>query len=85
MRNSRSEPRLTASSKHDADEQGLQHRIDIKDDEQIANGAHDEGAEDRADGASCPAKQRGAADHHGGNRVERVVSCRVMPLQRRNR
>src|SRR5215207_4981658 len=64
--------------KHDADEQGLQHRIDIKHDEEIADGAHDEGTEDRANGASRPAEQRGAADDHGSNRVERVI-----PTQRR--
>ena len=76
MRSSLQRAEADREQKHDADEQRLQHRVDVEHDEKVADGAHDEGAEDRADGAARAAEQRRAADHHRGDRVERVVAAK---------
>src|SRR5690349_20799161 len=58
---------------HYAHEQRLKHRVDVEDDQQIADGAHDEGPEDRPDDAADAAEQRRAADDHRGDGVQRII------------
>src|SRR5256885_514049 len=58
---------------HDADEGRLQYGIHVEHEQQVAHGAHDEGPENRADGASRSTEQRCASDHHRRDRIERVV------------
>jgi hypothetical protein len=64
-----------SDQEHDADEQRLQDRVDVEDDQEIADGAHDEGAEDRADGTARSAEQRGATDDHGSDGIERIIGA----------
>ena len=72
MRNTRAAPRLTASSRMTPSNSGCQSGGRSKTNRRSRDRAQDEGAEDRADGAAGAAEQRGAADHHGGDRVQRV-------------
>src|SRR5688572_25707284 len=57
---------------NNAEEQWLPQRVEIEHEQQIADGAVDERAKDRADRAAPPAEQRHAAEHDGGDRVQRV-------------
>src|SRR5579885_766430 len=50
----------------------LPQRRQIEDEEEVADRAQHEGAEDRADSAAHATQQRRAADHHHGDRIERV-------------
>src|SRR5688572_21438436 len=54
------------------EEQRLPQRIEIEHEQQVADGAVDERAKDRTDRAAAPAEQRHAAEHDGGDRVQRV-------------
>src|SRR5882724_1460445 len=56
----------------DALKERLPERRQVEDEEQILDAPQYEGAEDRADDTAAAAEQRGAADHHRGDRVERI-------------
>src|SRR5438477_8556221 len=58
--------------KHGAPEQRLPQGLDVEEEQEIADGAEGERAEDCADGAAGSPEQRHAAEHHRGDRVERV-------------
>src|SRR6185312_8383010 len=53
-------------------EQRLPQRIEIEDEQQIADRAKGERSEDGAHGAAAAAEQRHPAQHHGGDREQRV-------------
>src|SRR5437016_14233969 len=59
----------------DAEEEWLPERVQIEDEEQIADGAEHEGAEDGADRAAGAAVQRGAAYDHGRDRAQRIAAA----------
>ena len=71
-RNRREGAEADGEQQHDALEQRLPQRVEVEDEEQVADGAEGERAEDRADGAAPAAEQRHAAEHHRGDREERV-------------
>src|ERR1700736_3555088 len=50
---------------HDALEQGLPQRIEIEDEQEVADGSEHQGAEDRANRAARSPEQRDAAEHGG--------------------
>src|SRR4051794_34516101 len=45
-------------------EERLPERVEVEDEEEVADGAEHQRAEDRADGAAGAAEQRDAAQHH---------------------
>src|SRR6478672_7362282 len=53
-------------------EQRLPQRVEVEDEEKIANGAKHQRPEDCADGRSRSAEKRDAAQHNRSNRIERV-------------
>ena len=59
---------------HHALEQGLPERLDVEDEQQIADRAERERAENRADRAARTAEQRDAAEHDRRDGIERVGS-----------
>ena len=68
---------------HDALEERLPERVEVEDEEQVADGAEGQRAEDRADGAAAAAGERDAAEDDRGDRVERVgVAARRRPPRR---
>src|SRR6185436_20597078 len=57
---------------HYALEQRLPQRLDVENEEEVADRAEHERAEDGADGAARAAEERNAAEHDGGNRIQRI-------------
>src|SRR5437764_591318 len=62
-------PEADRRQQDDALEQGLPQRLEIEDEQEIADRAKHQGAENRADRAARSAKQRHAAQYDGGDRV----------------
>ena len=71
-RNTRSAPMLTAARRMIPSNSGCSSGGDVEDAEEEGDHPQDERAEDRADRAAGAAEQRGAADHHRGDRVQRI-------------
>ena len=71
-RKTRPAPRLTAASRTRPSNSGWSSGRDVEDAEVEGDGADDQRTDQRADGTARAAHQRGAADHDGGDRVQRV-------------
>ena len=72
MRSSRTDAEADGGHQHHALEQRLPQRLDVEHEQQVADRAEHQRAEDRADRAARAAEQRHAAQHHGGDRIQRV-------------
>src|SRR5258706_6596342 len=57
---------------HDPLEQRLPERLRVEDEQQIADSAEHQRTKDRTDGAARTSEKRHAAEHDGGDRIQRV-------------